>query len=251
MPERREDLMDFQDSVAFVTGGTGALGSAVVLDLLTSGARVAAPYTVETEWHHLESRASETGAPSRSLRGIPVDLTEAEEVGTAVRSVHEAFGRIDFLLALAGGFAWGKSYETSEAAWHRMMDLNLKTLVSVLGPVIRVMLKQKSGRVITVASGALLSGPGAGIAAYAVSKGAVRQLTEILAEEVQDYNIRVHCLLPGTMDTPANRRALPDADPARWVKTGEVARVVHRLLLEEAATPVLVPVLQGPPAPPL
>ena len=97
---------------------------------------------------------------------------------------------------------------------------------------------------MTVSSGALLNGPGAGIAAYAVSKAAVRHLSEILAEEVKGYNIRIYCLMPGTMDTEANRRAMPDADPSQWVKTEQVARVVHGLLADAADSPLVVPVVQ-------
>jgi len=232
--------MDFQGRIALVTGGTGALGSTIVLDLLASGAHVAASYTVETEWHHFVTRAREWKA---RLTGIPVDLTEADEVRIAVNNVLNAHKRIDFLLAIAGGFASGKIHETSEADWDRMMNFNLKTLFSVLRPVIPVMLKQNFGRIITVSSGAILSGPGAGIAAYAVSKAAVRHLSEILAEEVSGNNIRVHCLLPGTMDTEANRRAMPSADRSQWVKTEEVARRVHALLVDGADAPLAIPIL--------
>src|SRR5215472_5064972 len=232
--------MDFQDRVALVTGGTGALGSAVVHDLLASGARVAATYTVETEWQHFLASA----ADSRSrLRGIPVDLTEADDVRAAVQSLHTAHGRLDFLLAIAGGFAAGKIHETSEAVWDRMLSLNLKTLFSILRPVVPVMIKQNFGRIITVSSGAIRTSPGAGIAAYAVSKAAVRHLSEVLAEEVKDYNIRVHCLMPGTLDTEANRRAMPNADFSHWVRTAEVARIIHRLLLDEADSPLIVPIM--------
>jgi len=238
--------MDLQDRVALVTGGTGALGSVVVLDLLASGARVAATYTVESEWHHFSSRA---GASRSRLKGIPADLTEADEVRTAVQSLKNAHGRVDFLLAIAGGFAAGKIHETSEAVWDRMMDLNLKTLFSVLRPVIPIMMEQNFGRIVTVSSGAILNSPGAGIAAYAVSKAAVRHLSEVLAEEVKGYDIRVHCLMPGTMDTAANRRAMPDADPSQWVKTEQVARVIHGLLVDGADSPLVVPVVQpGAPA---
>jgi NAD(P)-dependent dehydrogenase (short-subunit alcohol dehydrogenase family) len=234
--------MDFQDRVALVTGGTGALGSVVVRDLLASGAHVAATYTVETEWQHFLAGAADSRA---RLKGIPVDLTEADEVRTAVQSLHNAHGRLDFLLAIAGGFAPGKIHETSEAVWDRMLNLNLKTLFSILRPTIPAMIKQNFGRIITVSSGAILTSPGAGFAAYAVSKAAVRHLSEVLAEELRGYNIRVHCLMPGTMDTPANRRDMPNADFSQWVTTAEIARLIHRLLLDETDSPLIVPIL-GP-----
>ena len=83
------------------------------------------------------------------------------------------------------------------------------------------------------------------MAAYAVAKGAVRHLSELLAEELKAHDIHVHCLMPGTMDTEANRRAMPEADFSKWVKTEDVARVIH-FLLSEAARAVrssVVPVL--------
>jgi NAD(P)-dependent dehydrogenase (short-subunit alcohol dehydrogenase family) len=98
---------------------------------------------------------------------------------------------------------------------------------------------------VTVSSGSILRGGGAGIAAYAVSKGAVRQLSEILADELKAYDIHVHCILPGTMDTEANRLAMPKADFSKWVKTEEVARLVHFLLSDDsrAVRSAVVPVL--------
>jgi NAD(P)-dependent dehydrogenase (short-subunit alcohol dehydrogenase family) len=107
------------------------------------------------------------------------------------------------------------------------------------------MIRQNFGRVVTVSSGSILRGGGAGIAAYAVSKGAVRQLSEILADELKAYDIHVHCILPGTMDTEANRLAMPKADFSKWVKTDEVARVIHFLLSDNArpVRSVVVPVL--------
>jgi NAD(P)-dependent dehydrogenase (short-subunit alcohol dehydrogenase family) len=231
---------DFQDRVALVTGGTGALGGAVTLDLLSSGARVVTTYVIETEWQSLSERA---GASRERITGLRVDLTRAGEVEAAVRSVLQTHARIDFLLAIAGGFAAGSVAETPEGVWDAMLGLNLRSLISALRAIVPVMLAQNFGRIVTVSSGAILGGPGAGIAAYAVSKGAVRQLSEILAEEVKGHDIRVHSLLPGTMDTEANRRAMPQADPSKWVKTEEVAAVVHRLLSASAPSPVLVPIL--------
>jgi NAD(P)-dependent dehydrogenase (short-subunit alcohol dehydrogenase family) len=97
---------------------------------------------------------------------------------------------------------------------------------------------------IPVAERNISLGPGAGIAAYAVSKAAVRHLSEVLAEEVKGHNIRVHCLLPGTMDTESNRRSMPNANFSQWVTTTEVARLVHHLLLDEADAPLVVPILR-------
>jgi len=148
-------------------------------------------------------------------------------------------------VAVAGGFAAGKSFETDDQTWDHMLNLNLRSLIFCLRSFVPVMVRQNFGRIVTVSSGSILRGGGAGIAAYAVSKGAVRQLSEILADELKAYDIHVHCILPGTMDTEANRLAMPKADFAKWVKTEDVARVVHFLLSDNArpVRSVVVPVL--------
>ena len=234
--------MDFQNRVSIVTGGSGALGSTVALDLAENGARVAVPYTAVEHWGALENRA---GIARERLWGAQADLTKAADVEQFVTEVTQRWGRVDFLVCLAGGFAAGKVYETSEESWDRMFDLNLRTAYLTAHAVVPVMIRQNFGRIITTSSGAILNGGGAGIAAYAVSKGAVRQLTEILASELKGYNIHAHCILPGTMDTEANRRDMPKADFSKWVATGDVARVIRFLLSDDACAvrSVAVPVL--------
>jgi len=236
--------MDLQGRVAVVTGGTGALGSTVALDLAASGVRVAVPYIDEAHWAPVESGA---GVARDRLWGAKADLTQAGDIERFVRDVTERWGRIDFLVCIAGGFAAGKIHETSEEDWDRMFDVNLRTLYHAVRATVPVMIRQNFGRIITTSSGAILNGGGAGIAAYALSKGAVRQFTEILAGELKDHNIHAHCILPGTMDTEANRRAMPKADFSRWVSTADVARVIRLLLSDDAQAvrSLAVPILGG------
>jgi NAD(P)-dependent dehydrogenase (short-subunit alcohol dehydrogenase family) len=234
--------MEFEHRVAIVTGGTGALGSSVALDLLQSGAIVMVPYRSEREWIALEAQAGERRG---NLAGAHVDLTQAADVGRWVVDVLAKWQRIDYLVAVAGGFAPGKSFETDDQTWDHMLNLNLRSLIFCLRSIVPIMIRQNFGRIVTVSSGSILLGGGAGIAAYAVSKGAVRQLSEILADELKAYDIHVHCILPGTMDTEANRLAMPKADFSKWVKTEEVARVIHFLLSDNGrpVRSVMVPVL--------
>lgn len=234
--------MDFKDRVAIITGGTGALGRAVTLDLLKNGAQVAVPYHGEKGWESLRAAAWEFSA---RLTGEPVDLSISAEVDRFAGNVIERSGRVDFLVCVAGGFAAGKSFEANDQAWDDMLNLNLMSVVRVLRPVVPVMVRQNFGRIVTVSSGAILKGGGSGIAPYAVSKGGVRQLTEILAQELEKYNVRAHCILPGTMDTEANRKSMPKADFSKWVRTGDVANVIHFLLGDQsrAVRTVAVPVL--------
>ena len=234
--------MDFKDQVAIITGGTGALGRAVTLDLLKNGASVAVPYHGEKGWESLQTAAGELSA---RLTGEPVDLSSSAEVDRFVGNVLERHGRADFLVCVAGGFAAGKSFEADDPAWDHMLDLNLMSIIRTLRPVVPVMVRQNFGRIVTVSSGAILKGGGAGIAPYAVSKGAVLQLTEILAQEMEKYDVRAHCILPGTMDTEANRKSMPKADFSKWVQTEDVAKVIHFLLSDasRAVRSVTVPVL--------
>ena len=235
--------MEFGNRVAVVTGGTGALGSSVALDLLRSGARVMVTYQSERERAALEARA---GDQRVNLASVQVDLTQAPDVERLVEGLLAKWQRIDYLLAVAGGFAAGKSYETDDKTWDHMLNLNLRSLILCLRFCVPVMIRQNFGRIVTVSSGAILRGGGAGIAAYAVSKGAVRQLSEILADELKAYDIQVHCIMPGTMDTEANRVAMPYADFSKWVKTEEVAHLVHSLLSNDgrSARAVAEPVLE-------
>lgn len=234
--------MDFENRVAIVTGGTGALGSSVALDLLASGACTAVTYRKDEEWARFEGLAK--GHHER-LAGVKADLLRGSDVERLVAGVMAKWKRVDFLVAVAGGFAAGKSYETDEKTWDQMFNVNLRSLFLCLRAVVPVMIQQNYGRIVAVSSGAILRGGGAGIAAYALSKGAVRQLTEILADELRDYEIRVHCVMPGTMDTEANRRAMPKADFSKWVKTEDVARAIHFLLSDGARSvrSVVLPVL--------
>ncbi len=234
--------MGIENRVALVTGGTGGLGGAVSVELLNSGVRVAVSYRSAAEWESLKNKAGERG---QNLLGIQADLTSAEEVKIMVAQITTRWGRLDFFVALAGAFAAGKSYETEDGMWDKMIDLNLRTLLVPLREVVPVLVQQNFGRIVTTSSGSILRGGGAGIAAYAVTKGAVRQLSEILADELAAHDIHVHCILPGTMDTEANRKAMPKADFSKWVKTEDVARTIRTLLDDDtrAVRSVSVPIL--------
>jgi NAD(P)-dependent dehydrogenase (short-subunit alcohol dehydrogenase family) len=238
----RGEPVDFENRTALVTGATGALGSAVTRHLLANGARVAAVYRSQKEFENLAQREQKR---ADAILGVQADLTRGEEIAKAVAAVVERWGKLDYALAVAGGFAAGKSYETDEPTWDHMFDLNLRSVYLLVRAAVPVMIRQNFGRIVTVSSGAILRGGGAGVAAYAVSKDALRKLSEILADELKDYNIHVHCVMPGTMDTAANRRAMPKADFSKWVKTEDVARAIGALLGEgmSAARSVVVPVL--------
>jgi NAD(P)-dependent dehydrogenase (short-subunit alcohol dehydrogenase family) len=222
-----------------VTGGTGALGRALVGLLLGRGAGVAVPWRHAAEWHALQASFGSGVA----LFGAEADIADPGGARTFVEEAAATLRVLDGVACVAGGWAGGVTFDAApEDEWSRMLHANLDTTRSVCRAALPHLLKQ-GGSVVTVGSRAAEAG-GGGMAAYAVSKVAVHALTRALALENRDRGVRFNCVLPGTIDTPANRRAMPDADRSRWTSVEAVARVMAFLLSPESApvTGALVPV---------
>ena len=217
--------------VAVVTGGTGALGQSVVLRFLHDGATVAVPWIVPEEWETLRSRAVDEAT---RLHGARVDGTDEDAFAAFVADVLARHQRLDVLVNTVGGFAGGDLASTSLAEWRRMLDLNLTSAVIGCRAVLPAMRAARRGRVVNVASRAVVP-PVGGFIAYTVSKSAVIALTQALAQEERPHGIGVNAVLPSTMDTPANRRAMPDVDRSGWVGTDAVADVIAYLSSDGAA----------------
>ena len=222
-----------------VTGGTGALGRVVVRQLLERGARVAVPWREAGEWQELVASAGEGAL----LFGAQADLTSPGGARSFVDEAARQLGVVDGAALTAGGWAGGTRFdEAPDEEWERMLRTNLDTA----GHVCRALLphlRKQGGSVVAVGSRAAEAG-GDGMAAYAVSKVALHALVRVLALENAGQGVRFNAVLPGTIDTPANRRAMPGADRGRWTSPEAVARVVLFLLSADAAatTGALVPV---------
>ena len=213
--------------VAIVTGGTGALGQSVVLRFLQDGASVAVPWLVPEEWESLKGRV-EKGQLGR-LYGASVDLvTDQAALEAFVTDVLARHEGLDVLVNTVGGFAGGDLASTSLAEWRRMIDLNLTSAVIGCRAVLPAMRAARRGRIVNVSSRAVVP-PAGGFIAYTVAKSAVIALTQALAHEERPHGIAVNAVLPSTMDTPANRHAMPDADRSGWVSTEAVADVIAYL----------------------
>jgi NAD(P)-dependent dehydrogenase (short-subunit alcohol dehydrogenase family) len=220
-----------KDRVAVITGGTGALGRAVTLQFLREGAHCAVPYRSEAEKDEL---VQEAAPDADRLFCMRADLTQLEPLDAFVAAVVERFGGIDILLNLAGAFAGGTPVaETDPATFDRMLDVNLRSVFLVSRAVIPHLVRRGGGKIVSVAARAALQGT-AGLAAYSASKAGVITLTQAMADELRDQNVQVNCILPSIIDTPANRRAMPEADHSRWVDPAEIARVLAFLASDDS-----------------
>jgi NAD(P)-dependent dehydrogenase (short-subunit alcohol dehydrogenase family) len=218
--------------VALVAGGTGALGQAVVLRFLQDGASVAVPWLVPEEWERLRARVEKERLGR--LYGARVEIvTDQGALAAFVTDILARHEGLDVLVNTVGGFAGGDLASTSLAEWRRMMDLNLTSAVIGCRAVLPAMRAAGRGRIVNVASRAVVP-PAGGFIAYTVAKSAVIALTQALAHEERPHGIAVNAVLPSTMDTPANRRAMPDADRSGWVGTEAVADVIAYLASEGA-----------------
>jgi len=217
---------------AIVTGGTGALGSAIVRLFLLEGARVAVPFRKEGELDRLRREIGD-GA-SDALSGARVDLTDEGAVGAWTASVAEDRSGLDILVNAAGGFAGGRpAHETPWSVWEQQLDGNLKSAVVASRAAVPWMLRRGGGAIVNVSSRPA-EGSGENLAAYAASKRAVLQLTEAMAAELREGNVTVNAILPSTIDTPANRASSPGGDFSRWVAPDAIARVVLFLVGPDA-----------------
>ena len=220
--------METKPRTIVVAGGTGALGRSVVRAFLATGARVISTYVKQAEYDSLARQAGE------GLTGVSLDVTDEAAVAGFVSETESKYGGIDALVIAVGGFAGGKQlWETDRATYEMMMNLNLRAAFVMTRAVLPGMIRQNRGAIVNVASKAGY-GRAAGAAAYAASKAGVMALFDSLAEEVKPYNINVNSIVPSIMDTPANRRAMPNADFDQWPKTDDIAKVIVYLCSEEA-----------------
>lgn len=202
--------------IALVTGADGGLGTFVTQALLDAGATVVG----------LSQRIQQSAFDSPNFTALPADISTPAGVKSALDSLVSRFGRLDILVHTVGGFAGGQSIAaTDDATFQRMFALNLYSTFYLLRAAVPVMRQVGNGRIIAIGSRAALE-PGTGVGAYSASKAAMVSLIRTVAQENKDAGMTANAILPGTMDTPANRKSMPDADPSKWVRPAAIASLI-------------------------
>jgi len=220
------------ERVVLVTGGTGALGTAITRRFLGEGAVVCVPWIVEHERERLEASVQAAARPRLLLERC--DVADDAAMARLAESLTARHRRIDVLVSAVGGFAMGDLVHTDRTLWDSMLTLNLTTAYVAARAVVPAMLAAGGGRVVAVASRAVVP-PAGGFIAYTVAKAAVIAFVQALAVETRGRGVTVNAVLPSTMDTPANRAAMPGVDPKAWVPVDAVADAIAYLAADSSA----------------
>ena len=223
--------MTLKEHVALIPGATGAVGKAVTQAFLFHGATVVAPFLSAGSFQELASRVGEAG--ERPL-GIQTDLLKPQSIQYAVGEALNKTGRIDSLVNLVGGFVGGQPVaQTDDEIWNQMLALNLTSAFLVTRAVLPHMLERGRGSIVHISSRAAVE-PFPAASAYIASKAGLIAFTRALASEVAGTGVTANVIVPGTLDTPANRRNMPRADFSKWVPPEALAHAILFLVSEGA-----------------
>jgi NAD(P)-dependent dehydrogenase (short-subunit alcohol dehydrogenase family) len=221
--------------IAAITGGAGALGSALAARLVGDGYRVAL-YDTEHAKARLDALVEKLGR-ERAV-GVIGDFAAAAAWGAALEATAKALGGAPTHAALvAGGWDGGAPLHAAkdDSAYEKMMKSNVDTAYRAMRALLPAMVSAKAGSIVVVGSrAAVRPETSGGAAAYAGAKAAVLAMAQAVAEEVKESGVRVNAIMPSTMDTPANRAAMPKADTSRWVSLDSAAGVIAFLLSDAA-----------------
>jgi NAD(P)-dependent dehydrogenase (short-subunit alcohol dehydrogenase family) len=227
-----------RDQAIVITGAFGALGAATARAAIKLGARVALIDRAPAAPAELIAQA---GAAAVFLPGV--ELADAAAAASAIDTAHARLQGLDALINVAGAFRWQTVTDGDPAAWDVLFSINVKTTLNSCRAAIPHLRASRAGRIVNVGAYAALKA-GAGMGAYTASKAGVHRLTESLAAELKDQRITVNAVLPSIIDTPPNRKDMPDADFSTWVSTESLANVLLFLASEQAQdiTGALLPV---------
>ena len=215
------------NKTVIVTGASGNMGQAVIKKFLAEGYNVVGTI--------VPNDATPFEMEHARLEKIIVDLMSEEDTAKFIQTVIAKYGNVDAAVLTVGGFAMGKIESTSAADMLKQYKLNFETAYHVARPVFVQMVKQRSGRIFMAGSKPGLDAKnGKGMVAYGLGKSLIFRLAELMNEEAKGTNVVTAVLVPSTIDTPANRKSMPDADFNNWVKPEDIANVIYYYCTSEA-----------------
>jgi NAD(P)-dependent dehydrogenase (short-subunit alcohol dehydrogenase family) len=221
---------------AIVTGATGNLGQAVVKKFIAEEYKVIG--TV------IPNDTIELDVPADQFEKVVVDLASEEDASAFIAGVLAKHETIDAAVLTVGGFAMGKIAETKTADINKQYKLNFETAYNVARPAFVQMIKQNSGRIFIIGSKpGLDSKNGKGMVAYGLAKSLIFRLAELMNDEAKATNVVCSVIVPSTIDTPQNRKAMPDSDPNKWVKPEAIADIIY-FHCTDAASVIREPVIK-------
>ena len=213
---------------AIVTGASGNMGQAVIKKFIDEGFKVIG--TV------IPNDPVPMDFPADKLDKVLVDLMNEDDSAKFVNDVTSKYGSVDAAVLTVGGFAMGSVAETKTSDIAKQYKLNFETAYNVARPVFVQMMKQNNGRIFIIGSKPSLSSVNSkGMVAYGLAKSLIFRLAELMNAEAKGTNVVVSVIVPSTIDTPQNRKSMPDADPAKWVKTEAIADVIYFYCTDAAA----------------
>ncbi len=229
--------MDLHGKVILITGAKGGLGTFVTNSFLESGARV----------FGVSRSIADSDFPHPNFSAVAAELSDGDRARQVIENVVGKAGRIDGLVHLVGAFAGGRSVaETDDATLDKMLDLNLRSAFHIIRAILPIMRAQGAGRIVGIGSKAAAE-PAALAGVYGASKAALVSLIRTIARENADVHVSANVVLPGTMDTPANRAADPNADYSKWVHPCQVAKLLVHLVSDQASqvSGAVIPIYGG------
>jgi len=229
--------MDLHGKVILITGAKGGLGTFVTNSFLESGARV----------FGVSRSIADSDFPHPNFSAVAAELSDGDRARQVAENVVGKAGRIDGLVHLVGAFTGGRSVaETDDATLDKMLDLNLRSAFHMIRSILPIMRAQGAGRIVGIGSKAAAE-PAALAGVYGASKAAVVSLIRTIARENADVHVSANVVLPGTMDTPANRAADPNADYSKWVHPCQVAKLLVHLVSDQASqvSGAVIPIYSG------
>ena len=214
---------------AIVTGASGNLGQAVVKKFITEGFNVVGTI--------VPNDTLPMDFTSDRFEKVVADLMSEDDSQKLAAAVILKYGEINAAVLTVGGFAMGHIAETKTSDIMKQYKLNFETAFNIARPVFIQMLKQNGGRIFLIGSRpGLEAKSGKGMIAYGLAKSLIFRLAELMNEEGRPHNVVTSVIVPSTIDTPQNRKSMPESNPDNWVKAEEIASVIYYYCMEEAGS---------------